>query len=182
MFNVLSKMTFYTGSVIACLMMVFTTSCASGGFKLTRRYSQFVNSNHIVLRVILYIFTAVVFAITMLIDLVYFNTMDFWEGRVSANTYEFEKDNKKFFVKHEISPETKLKKSTIEVKDFNQKLLQTVVLKETEKEEIELYVDGVLRTKVDNIHSLPRLTSFDKSGKLLEKKYIDLNNTAVATK
>lgn len=108
--------------------------------------------------------------------------MDFWEGRVSANTYEFEKDNKKFFVKHEISPETKLKKSTIEVKDFNQKLLQTVVLKETEKEEIELYVDGVLRTKVDNIRSLPRLTSFDKSGKLLEKKYIDLNNTAVATK
>ena len=69
--------------------MLATAGCASGGFKLTREYARWVNSKNIILRIILYILTAVVFAVTMLIDLVVFNTMDFWNGTVSQGDYKF---------------------------------------------------------------------------------------------
>jgi len=163
----------------ACLMMLFTTACASGGWKLTRRYSSFVNSQHIIIRIVLYILTLPIYAITILIDVVVNNTIDFWEGRVSANTYEFKKDGKTFVAKHEILPETNLKRSTIQVLDADKKLIQTVVLAETPKHEVELIVDGVLRTKVQNINSIPLLSSFDKNGKLLEQKNLDLSKVAV---
>ena len=178
--NILGKILFYAGAMTACTMMAFTTGCASGGFKLTREYARFVNSKHIVIRIILYILTAIVFAVTMLIDMVINNTIDFWQGRVSANTYEFHENDKTFIVQHEILPETNLKRSTIKVMDADKKLLQTVVLKQTSDQQIELLVDGVLRTKVENIYSIPQLSSFDKSGKFLEQKNLSTEELNVA--
>jgi hypothetical protein len=176
----LSRILFYLGSASACFMMMFTTGCASGGYTLTRKYSQFVNSQNIILRIVLYILTGIIFAVTILVDLVVNNTIDFWEGRVSANTYEFQKDGKSFYVQHEVMPKSDLKRSTIKVMDGNHKLLQTIILAETPKHEIELSVDGVLRTKVQNIYSLPKLSSFDKNGKLLEQKDLSFLESNVA--
>ena len=51
------------------------------------------------------------FAITLLVDMVIFNTMDFWEGRVSAGEYNYQSGDKTFYVRHEILPGTKLKRS-----------------------------------------------------------------------
>lgn len=176
--KIFSRSLYITGTFTACLMMMFTTGCASGGFKLTRQYARFVNSQHIIIRIVLYILTIVVFAVTMLIDMVINNTIEFWEGRVSANTYEFQQDGKTYVAKHEVLSETNLKRSTITILDENKKLVQTVVLAETPKHEIELFVDGVLRTKVDGIRSLPQITSYDKNGKLLEQKTLDLSTVA----
>lgn len=176
----LSKLLYFTGTATACLMMIFTTGCASGGWELTRDYSVWINSKKTVLRVVLYILTIPVFLITILIDTVVNNTIDFWRGKVSdGTTTVFHKDNKSFFVTHEILTGD-LKRSTIIVKE-GEKLLQTVVLSETQKHEIELSVDGVVRTRVGNIeNALPLLSSFDKNGKMIEQKNLHLEDTAVA--
>ncbi len=176
--RLLSKLLYHLGTATACLMMVFQTGCVSGGWELTRDYSTWINSKKVGLRVVLYLLTSVVFLITILIDVVVNNTADFWQGRVSESTQIFHQDGKTFYVQHEIIPETQLKRSTIQIKDTNNKLLQTVVLAETQKHEIELIVDGVLRTKVENIDdALPLLSSYDKNGQMLEQKnqYIGMN-------
>jgi hypothetical protein len=177
----LLRLVYNLGTATSCLMMTFNTGCVSGGWELTRDYSTWVNSKKVGLRVVLYILTFVVFFVTILIDVVVNNTVDFWQGRVSESTHEFHKDNKIFYVQHEIMPETQLKRSTIQVKDENHKLLQTVVLLETPKKEIELIVDGTLRTKVENIdEAFPLFTSFDKNGKLLEQKNIFIEDRLIA--
>jgi len=88
-----------------------------GGFKLTREYAGFVNKQqpyhpHYSLHL-----NRNYFAATLLIDMVIFNTMDFWEGRVSAGSYEFKDGNKFYQAHHEIVPNTGLKRSTIRVMD-----------------------------------------------------------------
>jgi hypothetical protein len=153
---------FYASTVIA-----FTSGCASGGFHLTREYAGFVNKQMIILRIILYIFTSVVFVATLLIDMIIFNTMDFWDGRVSAGDYSFSKGNKTYLAHHEILPGTLLKRSTLRVMDKDGKLLQQVVLSETTSHEIEMYVDGKLRTRVKDLAGLPVASIFDERGKLL---------------
>lgn len=60
---------------LAVWSAVLATGCASGGFKLTRQYAQFVNRQQLILRIVLYILTSIVFAATLLIDAVIFNTM-----------------------------------------------------------------------------------------------------------
>ena len=90
------KPSFYLSSFAACAIMALTAGCASGGFKLTRQYARWVNSQNIILRIVIYILTSVVFAVTMLIDFVIFNTLDFWNGTVAAGSYEF-KDGDKLF-------------------------------------------------------------------------------------
>jgi hypothetical protein len=151
-------------SLLASLTMAFAVGCASGGFKLTRSYAELVNRQNVVVRVVLYILTSVIFVVTMLIDLVYYNTMDFWDGRVAAGDYTFQQGEKTFLVKHEVLPGAPLKRSTIEIVDRDKKLLQTVVLQETTAGEIELRVDGRLRTKVRDLSSLPMITSYDALG------------------
>ena len=111
----ISKLLFYLSSLSASAIMALTTGCASGGFKLTRQYAGFVNRQPTILRIIIYLLTGIVFAVTMLIDMVIFNTIDFWEGRVSAGSYEFKKGDKTFHVRHEFMPGTILKRSTIRV-------------------------------------------------------------------
>ena len=164
------KAMFYVLSMIACGFIALTTGCASGGFKLTRQYAGWVNSQHVIIRIIVYLLTGVVFAVTMLVDFVVFNTMDFWNGRVSQGTYDFQKDDKTYQVRHEIIPGTDLKKSTIVVRDQNQKQLQEVILEQTAQNEIILMVDGKLKSKVTDIQSIPMMSLFDSTGILTEKK------------
>lgn len=156
----------------SCFVLGLTTGCASGGFKLTRDYARFVNSKTLILRIILYIFTSIVFAVTLLIDMVIFNTIDFWEGKVSQGDYEFKKEGKTYFAHHEILPGSQLKRSTIKVSDEKGRLLQEVVLMETEKGEIDFYVDGQLRTRVKDIHSAPIAWTYDAEGRSLGRQLI----------
>ncbi|HVK62105.1 MAG TPA: hypothetical protein VM432_11160 [Bdellovibrionales bacterium] len=175
------KTGFYAFSFLACSIMAFTTGCVSGGFKLTRQYAGFVNRQHIVLRVVLYILTSVVFVATLLIDAIVYNTMDFWEGRVSQGTYEFSEDGKLYQARHEISPETSLKRSVIHVLGKDRAVLQTVVLQETPNHEIEVSIDGKVRTRVKNLESIPVATIFDDKGKIVKTELIVSDKRAVAT-
>lgn len=156
----------------ACFVLAFTSGCASGGFKLTRQYAKWVNSQGTVLRVVLYILTSVVFAVTLLIDLVINNTMDFWDGKVSAGTYRFEKEGKQYVVQHEILPDSKLRMSTIRVSDRADTVLQEIVLRETLEGEIEMYMDGKLRTKVRHLSEIPVASIYDAEGKLLREELV----------
>src|SRR5688572_22802984 len=106
--------------------------CASGGFKLTRQYAGFVNRQNLILRIIIYIFTGIVFAVTLLIDFVIFNTIDFWEGRVSQGDFEFSKDGKVYLVHHRLD-DAGLRSSRIKILDSDKKQLQEVFLQETAK-------------------------------------------------
>lgn len=174
----ISKLSFYVSAFTACSIMAITSGCASGGYKLTRKYSGFVNKQNIILRVVLYLLTGIVFAVTLLIDMVVYNTMDFWEGRVSQGTYQFEKGDKSFVVQHEILPSTELKRSTIEVFGSNKELLQEVVLSETASGEVELYVDGALRSKVKDISSIPVASIYDAQGSLIGEEVIGLGKVS----
>src|SRR5688572_8030721 len=100
----MQKLSFFFLSSIACFTMALTSGCASGGFKLTRQYARWVNSQNIILRIVLYILTFIVFAVTLLIDAVVFNTIDFWEGKVSEGTYDFKDGDKVYQVRHEFLP------------------------------------------------------------------------------
>lgn len=166
---IMAKVIYILGVLTSCLVLSLNTGCASGGFKLTREYARFVNSQHIIVRIILYILTIVVFAVTMLVDMVIFNTMDFWNGRVAAGSYNFNKDNKFYFVKHDFLPGTKLRHTSIRIEDAHQKLLQEVVLSETTTGQIEVFIDGRLRTKVDNISEYPLLSVYDAQGQIIQK-------------
>ncbi len=158
-----SRSFFMASAFLASVVISLTTGCASGGFKLTRQYATFVNSQNIVIRILLYIFTSIVFAATLLIDMVINNTMDFWSGRVSSGTYNFKSGDKTYTAKHEIL-ETNLKRSTIETHDLQGHLLETVRIEETKTKNIEVYVNDVLRTRVSNINEVPVATTFDKNG------------------
>lgn len=172
-----NKLFSYPLAFIACSMMALTSGCASGGYKLTRQYAGWVNSQSLIIRIILYILTAVVFAVTLLIDAVIFNTMDFWEGRVSAGDYEFKEGGKTYQAHHEIKSDG-LKKSTIRVFGADGKLKQNVVLAQTVEGQIEMFVDGKLRTRVRDLTSTPIASIFDANGKLVEDSPIRFANSA----
>lgn len=160
-------------SMLAAVVMALTSGCASGGYKLTRQYARWVNSQMIIIRIVLYILTVVVFAVTMVIDLVVFNTVDFWQGKVSQGVFEFEKDGKVYVAQHELQPGTLLKKSTITIFEgakLDQKVVQVVMLQETTEHHIEMWVDGKLRTVVSDISSLPTAKIFSPTGQLLEQR------------
>lgn len=162
---------------IICALLAFTTTClstgcASGGFKLTRQYAGFVNKQDLIIRIILYLLTAVVFAVTVLIDMVIFNTMDFWEGRVSAGDYQFKEGERTFHAHHEVLPGTGLKRSTIKVTGADNQQIQEVVLNETPDGEIEVLIDGKLRTKVHGINEVPIASMYGKDGEWLEDRVI----------
>lgn len=168
----ISSLVGYAGALMACGFMALSTGCASGGFQLTRKYAGFVNQQHIVIRIVLYLLTGIVFAVTLLVDMVIFNTMDFWEGRVSAGEYNFNQGERTFHVRHEIQPGSTLKKSTIQVFNKDQSLAQTVILQQTIAGEIELHVDGVLRSKVRDIQSLPVATIYDSKGTFVAENMV----------
>jgi hypothetical protein len=170
-----SKLAFYIGSFFACFIMAFSSGCASGGYKTTRSLAQWLNGQNIILRVILYILGSFVFVITLLVDAVVFNTLDFWQGRVSSGTYEFKENDKMYHVKHEFQDGGLLKRSTITVKNSDQVLLQEVVLTEKKSGEIEMTVDGKVRALVNDINSVPVASLFDEKGQLIQNQIIWLS-------
>ncbi len=165
----LSRFLFSSLSLWGALVLALTTGCASGGYKLTRQYARFVNHQNILLRIVLYLLTSVVFAVTLLIDMVVFNTMDFWNGRVSQGVYEFRDGDKTYVARHQIFPESGLRQSTIQVLNRERDTLQEVVLRETASEEIELFVDGKLQTRVRDLRSLPIASFFNNRGELVRE-------------
>lgn len=169
-------------SFVACSIMALTSGCASGGYKLTRQYARWVNSQNIILRIILYILTSVVFFVTLLLDVVVFNTMDFWNGTVAAGTYHFNDDTNTYMVKHEFQNNTQLRKSTIVISNSTTKIQkQEIVLQETPSGEIELFVDGQLRSKATGLGSIPIVSIFNTKG-IKIRELIGLNSMKVADK
>ena len=179
--KIMSKPLSYLCAFLSCLVFSFATGCASGGFKLTKKYAGFVNSQNIFLRIILYLLTGIVFAVTLFADFIIFNTMDFWEGKVSAGSYNFKDGEKTFHVQHEYQPDGQLRRSTIRAFDENNVQMQEVVLNETAAGEIEMFVDGKLRTKVHSISELPTASLYDENGKFLKQTTLLLDRTAVTT-
>jgi hypothetical protein len=168
----LSKLVFYSAALPASLIMALSTGCASGGFHLSREYAQFVNRQPVVIRVVLYILTAFVFMFTMLIDLVIFNTVDFWNGRVSAGNYEFHKDGKTFVAHHEYQEGTKLRKSTIKILDENEAAGHEIKLVEMLSGDIEVFVDGKRRAQMKDINEIPLAVVYDESGKVVARELV----------
>ena len=166
------KFSGYAMMFLASFVMAFASGCASGGFKLTRKYAGFVNKQNIILRIVLYILTGVVFAVTLLIDMVVFNTMDFWDGRVSQGTYHFQKEGMQYAVHHRYV-EGGLRESHIEVLDAHKKKVQDVLLKELPDSQIEIYINGHLRARVSDISSLPQVSVFDSRGQLKSTQALD---------
>lgn len=170
----------YLSAFAACAVMSVATGCASGGYKLTRSYARWVNSQELILRVVLYILTSFVFVVTLLIDAVVYNTMDFWQGRVSAGDYQFKSGEKTYQVRHEILP-NQLKRSTIQILDAQNKPEHEVILSETDDKEIEVYVDGQLRSRVRHISELPMASIYDSHGDLESERMIfSVTATALA--
>lgn len=160
----------FASALLASLMM---SGCVSGGFSMTRSYAEYVNGQrNPVLRVVIYILTGIVFFVTILADVIYYNTVDFWNGRISAGDYSFDKGDRTYYAHHEVAPMTKLKSSTIRVHDKTGKLLQTVVLQETISGDVELFVDGVKRCQVKNISEMPVATIFDQKGTVVGTEFI----------
>lgn len=169
----LSRPAFFLASFAACGVMALSTGCASGGFKLTRQLAGWVNSQQIIIRIIIYILVgAIAFGVTMLIDLVVFNTMDFWEGRVSQGDYLFKQGERQYHVKHEILPESQLRRSTIVIKDLDGKTLETQVIAENAAGEIEMSVNGVKKVAVRDIKALPTAQFFNERGEVASEKNV----------
>lgn len=172
MSRVFTRSFFFVGSFIACAIMALTTGCASGGYKLTRQYAGWINSQNIIIRIVLYILTSVVFFVTLLIDVVINNTMDFWEGRVSAGDFEFKEGGKTYQVRHEFIEGTQLKRSTIRITESAASTEHVLVLNETPSGEIELFIDGKLRTRVSGISAIPVASTFDDNGHLIQENIL----------
>jgi hypothetical protein len=136
--------------------------CVSGGFMTTRTVAKWLNSQNIVLRVVLYVFIWPVFLITMLADEVIFNTIDFWSGKVTAQNSVFEKDGVRVQVAHSLTP---LRRSvfTIDGKNGEHSIIE---LRESALGSIEVYKDGQKRTEVKDIRSaFPTYVSFENDGR-----------------
>ena len=173
----LVKPLFYLAAFITCASGM--SGCASGGYKLTRQYARFVNSQNIIVRIVLYILTSVVFFVTLLVDVVINNTIDFWQGRVSAGSYDFKDGEKTYHVRHEVLPGSKLKSSTIKILDKNNVQIQEVALKETSFGEIEIFVDGKIRGRVHGIDDIPVASIFDSNGKIVRRTFVPLETRLV---
>ena len=168
--------------IVAFSFLGFSTGCASGGYKITRGFSRWVNKQHIIIRIVLYIFLMPVWGITLLIDAVVFNTMDFWQGRVSQGTYNFEENGKQYWVKHELQEGTQLKKSTIRVMDLAEQKVREIIVKENRDHTVEVYLDGKLRRKASGVKGFALISDFDEAGLLTKKIPVDLKRNTFATK
>lgn len=162
-----TKNTILFAALSSTLLMSFVTGCASGGYKLTREYSGWVNKQNVIVRVILYILTLPVYGVTLIVDAVIFNTLDFWDGRVSQGAYQFNKGGQNYFVQHAKDAETGLKRSRIEInKQSSHK--QIIVLQETPTHEVELFVDGILRGKSSQLSNETLFSLYNSEGKKIE--------------
>lgn len=158
------------------VLTTLQTGCASGGFKLTRQYAGFVNRQDVIIRVVLYLLTGIVFFVTLLVDMVVFNTMDFWEGRVSANTYNFQDGDVKYVVTHSYKGPNKLRHSRIEIQRPGEAKPQVLELAEASSNQIRVLLNGELKATVDNIRELPRYVEFE-NGRVARTHYLNLGSS-----
>jgi len=149
---------------------VAITGCASGGFHWTRKWAGFVNSQHIIIRILLYIFLGIVFTVTLLLDLVIFNTMDFWEGKVSDGSHTFKDGTTLYAVQHWHSgAEGRLRNTRIEVTDASSgRVSRTILITEVSENRIQLFENGKLLAEADDILTLPMVTKFDAQGNRID--------------
>lgn len=166
------RLLFIALALVASGFAALTTGCASGGFKLTRQYAGWVNSQTLILRVVLYVLTLVVFGVTLIVDAVVFNTMDFWEGRVSQGTFNFEKDGHHYVVEHRLRDG--LRVSRIEIRKSG-RLIKQVSIEETSTGEIEYFENGALKAQVDRISLAPRITYLTDRGEVASQETIALS-------
>lgn len=162
------KMVLVVSAFLSAGLMVATSGCASGGYSISRSFAGWINKNNILLRIVLYIFLGGAFLFTLVADLLVMNTIDFWTGKVSQGTYEFKDAEKTFVVKHSLQGD--LHQTHIEIKNSQGKKLQDILMKETARLEVEYYLDGVLKAKFDNIESVPRVTQFDRKGRIFKQE------------
>lgn len=173
------KLTFVLASLGLVLSSLHLSSCASGGYKLTRQYSRWVNSQNIILRVILYILTLPIYTITLLVDTVLFNTLDFWNGRVAQGTYEFNSEGKTYTVDHKLIGNEQLKYTQIKISQGLQ-TIETLELLETPTGEIEYKKNGILQAKATDLNSLPQVHIMTADGSSVAKtEYILLQTNLV---
>lgn len=167
-------------SFLTFIAATVTTGCMSGGFKWTRRYAQFVNSTHIVVRVVLYILTLPVYAITYLVDAVIFNTMDFWNGRVSAGRYEFKTDQHTYVVHHGFGdPARTLRHSKIEIWGKGV-LLETTDINENSEGEILVTKNNISTLKVTQLSTLPLIQFYSIDGSHITKTEMFIDKSSIA--
>ena len=168
--------------IVAFLGLGFSTGCASGGYKITRGFSSWVNKQNLIIRIVLYIFLMPVWAITLLIDAVVFNTMDFWEGRVSQGTYNFEGNGKQYWVQHEFQADSKLRKTTIRTMDLEDQKVREIVISENSDQSIEVYIDGQLRRKASGIKGFALVSDYDSQGSLLKKIPVEIGRYSLLSR
>ncbi len=157
------------------VLVAMLGGCASGGYKLTRDYSGFVNRQNIVIRIVLYIFTFFVFPITLIADFVLFNTLDFWEGRVSANSYTHEDGDRIFYVENSLQENSTLRYTKIRVAhrglDESIQDIALLELTETANGKIDFLENGKLKASLDSISSFPQLSDYHALGRKLNEKF-----------
>lgn len=169
-------------SIWTFILTSISSGCMSGGFKWTRKYSQFVNSTHIVLRIVLYVLTFPIYVVTQLVDVVIFNTMDFWSGRVSSGTYHFKKDQHTYVVHHGYQdPAKTLRNSQIEIWSNNQ-LLETTVIAENIEGEIVVTKNDILTLRASQLSSLPMVHFYSLDGSQVNKTELFIDQTKIAQK
>lgn len=172
------KITLLTAAFLSIGVTLTNTGCASGGYHLSRTLAGWMNKQDLLIRVLLYIFLGGAFFFTILADMIYFNTVDFWTGKVTAGIYEYKDSDKAYVVNH--SFENDLKRTEIQISDLKGKKLQNILLKETATHEIELYVDGTLKAKVNDLESLPKISYMDSKGNVLKQEIVPQSTYAKA--
>ena len=144
---------------------VALTGCAAGGFKLTRGLARWNNSKSIVPRILIYIAFGLllpVYIITLLVDFVVMNTIDFWEGTVASQNVNYEEKGVHYAVAHVRDP---LRHTTIRM-SIGDQLKSVVELRELENGKIALSIDGVRRAELNDIRDAgAQLTLYREDGK-----------------
>jgi hypothetical protein len=157
------KLKFVPLVLLALASTLTFQACMSGGWKITRTVARWNNSLSILPRILIYIafFIIPVYGVASLIDAIVFNTIDFWNGTVSAMNYNYKKDGMDVSVAHTRFP---LRQSIITTRKGDV-VKSEVKICELTTGKIALYVDGVLRGEVNNIKEVdPALTVFNEDG------------------
>ncbi|MBL8994902.1 MAG: DUF3332 family protein [Spirochaetia bacterium] len=161
-----------TFTLLALAGTMTLQSCLSGGWKITRMVAKWNNGFAVFPRILIYIafFLLQVYTITSLIDGIVFNTIDFWNGTISAMNYKYQKDGMDVAVVHSRFP---LRRSVITTSKGD--VVKSVVeVNELENGKIALVINGVLRGEFKNIQDVdPTLVLYKEDSKteLLSKAF-----------
>lgn len=156
--------------VVAMLLVVAfshaaLSGCAAGNYGFIRTVAKWNLKMSLLPRVLVYIAFVIipVYPIAMLLDLLIGNTIEFWTEKpiITVAHKTFEKDGMLVQVDHERNP---LRKTTLTATDKAGKISVTQII-ETPKQTIEVFVDGVKKAELKDIHDVaPLLVRYDESG------------------